>query len=141
MFDCHVAVVGAGPAGATAARDLALGGVRTILLERAALPRYKSCAGGIPHRVQKLLPFSLASTIEDKVSAIDVSHRGRHCFKQADARPFAAMVMRDRFDQRLIEEAEREGARLLQRCPVRAIERESNGFRIKTDRGVIRSRL
>jgi geranylgeranyl reductase family protein len=141
MFDCDVAVVGAGPAGATVARDLASRRVRTMLIERAELPRYKSCAGGIPKRVQKLLPFSIASTIEDQVCAIEVSYRGSHCFKQVDARPFADMVMRDSFDQLLVEEAEREGVELRQGCTVRRIEREGDGFRIGTDYGAIRSRL
>jgi flavin-dependent dehydrogenase len=38
-----VAVIGVGPAGATVAREAALAGSRVILLERATLPRYKTC--------------------------------------------------------------------------------------------------
>ena len=60
VFD--VAVVGAGPAGATAARELAAAGIRVALVERAALPRYKSCAGGIPVRTAALLPFNPGGT-------------------------------------------------------------------------------
>ncbi len=42
-----VAVVGAGPAGAAAARAAATAGARTVLLEREPLPRYKRCGGGL----------------------------------------------------------------------------------------------
>jgi geranylgeranyl reductase family protein len=42
-----VAIVGAGPAGALAARELATAGVRVTLLERASFPRDKACGDGV----------------------------------------------------------------------------------------------
>ena len=45
-----VAVVGAGPAGATAALVLARAGVAVALLDRAPLPRDKTCGGGVVAR-------------------------------------------------------------------------------------------
>ena len=42
-----VVVVGAGPAGASAAYAAATAGRRVLLLEKAELPRYKTCGGGI----------------------------------------------------------------------------------------------
>ncbi len=43
-----VVVVGAGPAGASAARTLSAAGFKTLLVEREYLPRRKTCAGFIP---------------------------------------------------------------------------------------------
>ena len=43
-------VAGAGPAGATAARTLALAGVPVKLIDRFAFPRNKPCGGGISFR-------------------------------------------------------------------------------------------
>lgn len=43
MFDCII--IGAGPAGCTAAGRLAEKGRKVLLVERCRLPRYKSCSG------------------------------------------------------------------------------------------------
>lgn len=45
-----IAVVGAGPAGATAARVAAARGLRVALLDKAAFPRDKLCGGALSHR-------------------------------------------------------------------------------------------
>ena len=49
-------IVGGGPAGATAARALALGGAARPLLDRAAFPRNKPCGGGLTYRVVTRFP-------------------------------------------------------------------------------------
>jgi len=56
-MDAHerVIVIGAGPAGSVAARELARLGCRPVLLERAAFPRDKTCAGGLSERACTLL--------------------------------------------------------------------------------------
>ena len=40
-----VAVIGAGPAGASAARTLTEGGMKCLLIEKKKLPRHKMCSG------------------------------------------------------------------------------------------------
>src|SRR5262245_1703396 len=56
-FSRPVLVVGAGPAGATAARHLALAGVPVRVLDRAAFPRNKPCGGGISLRALARFPY------------------------------------------------------------------------------------
>lgn len=51
-----VVVVGAGPGGASAARAAAEAGRRVLLLEKAELPRYKTCGGGIIGPSRDALP-------------------------------------------------------------------------------------
>ncbi|WP_230529029.1 FAD-dependent oxidoreductase [Streptomyces coeruleorubidus] len=58
-------VVGAGPAGATAARVAAENGCRTLLLERADIPRYKTCGGGLIGASLAALPPDLPLNIYD----------------------------------------------------------------------------
>jgi glycine/D-amino acid oxidase-like deaminating enzyme len=56
-----VIVVGAGPSGATAAYEAARAGLRVLLIEKAKLPRYKTCGGGITHKAAAALMPDLAS--------------------------------------------------------------------------------
>src|SRR3989454_12794993 len=62
MFD--VAVVGAGPAGATAALTLARRGLKVALLEKDTLPRYKTCGGALVGRAPALLPPGIERVLE-----------------------------------------------------------------------------
>ena len=48
-------VVGAGPAGAMAARELARTGISVLLVDRARFPRYKVCGGCLNPRALRLL--------------------------------------------------------------------------------------
>src|SRR6266508_3506500 len=95
-FDANV--VGGGPAGATLARGLALRGLRTALIEKQRLPRYKSCAGGIPARTRAILDIAIDDVVEDTVSGLDITYLGRYGFQRFANQPIAYMVMRDRFD-------------------------------------------
>ena len=53
-----VIIVGAGPAGATAAYQLGQSGVRVLLLEKAtAFPREKPCGGGLSARLLHRFPY------------------------------------------------------------------------------------
>jgi geranylgeranyl reductase family protein len=52
-----VLIVGGGPAGSTAARQLALAGVPVRILDKARFPRNKPCGGGISMRVLTRFPY------------------------------------------------------------------------------------
>ena len=56
MMDFDVIIVGAGPAGTSAAYLLAARGMRTVLLDRMDFPRHKPCAGGLTLKSLKLMP-------------------------------------------------------------------------------------
>ncbi len=61
-----VAVVGAGPGGAVAAKTCAEAGLSTVLLERRALPREKVCSGMLfGRRAQELVAEEFGSIPED----------------------------------------------------------------------------
>ena len=65
-----VAVVGAGPAGSTAAYRLAAAGARVVLLDRQRFPRDKPCGGGLTMRGVGLLPFDVSPVVEDRVNRV-----------------------------------------------------------------------
>ena len=130
-------VVGAGPAGSTAARELAAAGARVLVVDRAEFPRYKACGGGIPLRTERLLPFPIDSVVEDSVSRLEVANLGRNRFVRDSGTPFAHMVMRERFDALLLEQAEKAGAKFRPGTAIRGIDRNgmvtvrADGFEAK----------
>ena len=63
-----MAIVGAGPAGSTAAYRLASAGASVLLLDKATFPRDKPCGGGVTGRAARLLPFSIEPVVEDVVA-------------------------------------------------------------------------
>ncbi|WP_158679066.1 FAD-dependent oxidoreductase, partial [Streptomyces sp. SPB78] len=65
-----VVVVGAGPAGASAAYAAAVTGRRVLLLEKAELPRYKTCGGGIIGPSRDSLPPGFDLPLQDRVHAV-----------------------------------------------------------------------
>jgi geranylgeranyl reductase family protein len=119
-------VVGAGPAGSTAARELAAAGARVLIVDKEEFPRYKACGGGIPLRTEKLLPFPIDGVIEDSVSRLEVANLGKMRFVRDSGKPFAHMVMRERFDALLLEQARRAGAEFRAGTQVRAIEQNGH---------------
>ena len=50
-----VVIVGSGPAGASAARELVRSGRRVLIIEKKKLPRYKICSGLIQDDAQDIL--------------------------------------------------------------------------------------
>lgn len=44
-------IIGAGPAGCTAAAQLAERGLKVLLVEKCRLPRYKSCSGVLNKKI------------------------------------------------------------------------------------------
>lgn len=121
MARFDVIVVGAGPAGSTAARELSAAGARVLVVDRAEFPRYKACGGGIPLRTEKLLPFPIDSVVEDSVSLLQVSHDGGSRFVRDSGKPFAHMVMRERFDALLLDQARMSGAEFRPGTAVREV--------------------
>jgi len=136
MFD--VAVVGSGPAGTTAARELAARGLKVALLERETLPRYKTCGGGLVPRAVELLPADVQGVIERNcvTAELHLLDRDMH-FRAARAPAFISMTMRDRLDHTLATAAVVSGAELRAPCRVTGLHHERAGIRLDTDRGVV----
>ena len=134
-------VVGGGPSGSTAARRLAAAGARTLLLEKASHPRYKACGGGVPVRAARHLDGPIDAVVEDAVDTIEVSHFGRRSFSKRSPRPFAYMVMRDRFDRLLVEGAEAAGATVHQDEAVTNVEVADGLARVTTAGGAYQTQF
>lgn len=103
-------VVGAGPAGSTAALHLARAGASVLLLDRARFPRDKPCGGGLTYRAVNALPVRVDPVVEDTVSHVEVAFRGRRLFERTSRTPLVLMTQRRRLDAYLAEQAVTAGA-------------------------------
>jgi geranylgeranyl reductase family protein len=131
-----VIVVGAGPAGAILAYLLANRGLQVLMLEKAALPRYKTCGGGLTYKAIESLPFDIRSTVEVETSGGIVSYGGQQLLKTEVRQPFAWLVMRDRFDYYLVQKALQAGMRLVDSTSVTAIEQSAQHIQVRTQHEV-----
>ena len=64
----EVVVVGAGPAGSTAAKFLSEKGVKVLLIDKEKFPRDKSCGGGLPYQVMKRFKYVTKEGLVDSYS-------------------------------------------------------------------------
>jgi geranylgeranyl reductase family protein len=118
-----VAVVGAGPAGLAAAREAARAGARTIVIERAEHPRYKTCGGGlIGVSLAQVAPYIDVPSRAD-ITSVTFTNNGRHGFTRRShgPRPLLRLVQRTEFDAALRAAAVTAGAVVRERAPVRGV--------------------
>ncbi|UNO43673.1 geranylgeranyl reductase family protein [Streptomyces sp. MST-110588] len=110
MWD--VVVVGAGPAGASAAYAAACTGRRVLLLEKAELPRYKTCGGGIIGPSRDSLPPGFELPLRDRVHAVTFSLNGRLTRTRRSKNMLFGLINRPEFDAGLVEVAREAGAEI-----------------------------
>ncbi|SEH02103.1 geranylgeranyl reductase family [Nonomuraea solani] len=106
-----VVVVGAGPAGASAARVAAEAGCRVLILERSIIPRYKTCGGGLIGGAQAALPAGLPVRVRDVAHSFIFNWEGRkeRTLTSSGEQPIQ-MVFRDELDAALTDVAAGAGA-------------------------------
>ncbi|MBK5993618.1 geranylgeranyl reductase family protein [Streptomyces microflavus] len=120
-----VVVVGAGPAGASAAYAAAVAGRRVLLLEKAELPRYKTCGGGIIGFSRDSLPPGFELPLKDRIHAVTFSLDGKFSRTRRSRRMLFGLINRPEFDAGLVEEAQKAGAEL--RTGVSVVRVEQHG--------------
>lgn len=140
-------VVGAGPAGITAAYCLARDGLKVVLIERGEQPGTKNTMGGVLYRqmLDEIIPgFWKQAPVERHVidqqwwllsedSAVKFGHRNN----EHDKEPYNAFtVLRAKFDRWYAQQAVKQGALLITETVVTKLLRDSAGrvIGVETDR-------
>jgi geranylgeranyl reductase family protein len=103
-------VVGAGPAGSTAAYRLSRAGAAVLLVDRARFPRDKPCGGGLTMRAVKQLPFPLDPVVEDRATRFTFGLDFKRHFERRTKEPLVLLTQRSRLDEFLVEQAVSAGA-------------------------------
>ncbi|PZG09055.1 hyaluronate lyase [Micromonospora craterilacus] len=125
-------VIGGGPAGLSAAFVAARRGVRTLVIERATHPRYKTCGGGLIGTSLTALAGRIEVPARDVVDRATFTLDGRRGFtRRHGAGPLVTMVRREEFDDRLRAAAVSAGAEVREQVAVRALEQTPEVVRLR----------
>jgi geranylgeranyl reductase family protein len=126
-------VIGAGPAGATAARALAMAGVTVRLLDRSKFPRNKPCGGGISLRVLPRFPYleqALARIPTHQVSRLYLEGPDGDSTVVQSRVPAALMIRRLDFDALLASLACEAGVELVEGVDIVAASQDAHGVSV-----------
>ena len=132
MYDAII--VGAGPAGSTAARLLAAEGAKVLLLDKQKFPRDKPCGGGVTLRASSEVDIDLTPIIEQTVYGARFSLRLKKGFDRRFEKPLTYMTQRARLDAHLAQCAAEAGAEFHDGEAVRSIE-VAGAPTVRTDQG------
>ncbi|MGL5079504.1 MAG: geranylgeranyl reductase family protein [Waterburya sp.] len=134
MFDCII--VGAGPAGSSAAYHLAKQGHSVLVLDKAAFPRNKSCGGGVSPAIAQWFDFDFAPVIENHVSQV------KYTFKMGDPAEVELknitpmwMVQREKFDNFLMQQATSQGVEFKDGIEVTGVNSQNDSWQVQTSGG------
>jgi geranylgeranyl reductase family protein len=124
-------VVGAGPAGSTAAYRLSCAGARVLLVDRERFPRDKPCGGGLTFRAVRQLPVPVDAVVEDVVDRIELGYDYGKRFERRGERPLILMTQRRRLDAYLAEQAASAGAEFRDGVRATVIEQDDSGATVR----------
>ncbi|MDJ0897966.1 MAG: geranylgeranyl reductase family protein [Xenococcus sp. MO_188.B8] len=138
MHDCII--IGAGPAGATAAYNLAKQGRSVLVIDKGRFPRYKPCGGGVSPAIADWFDFDFTPVIKTTVSSVKYTWKFGDPVEIAleDVAPMW-MVKRDEFDNFLIQKAIAQGAEFKDSTEVTGINLEDQQWQVSTEDGVFTS--
>jgi geranylgeranyl reductase family protein len=134
MFD--VIVVGAGPAGSTAAKNCAEKGMNTVLIEKQSIPRSKPCGGGVSLKAVKMIEGEIpARLIEQKVKGFRFFSPSLDSVDLISEETMGISVKRDKFDEFLTRLAVKSGCELIQSNGLKDFTVNKDGVVCRLDSG------
>jgi len=135
-----VIVIGAGPAGSTAAKAVAEKGYSVAVYEKKPLKREKPCGGAVSGRVAREFVLDLEDTFWDRqcTGVFLCSPKGKTVALTSDG-TIAYLVMREKFDYFLVEKARKAGVNFVENTYAEPFLKDEKVRGIKTKEEVIES--
>lgn len=133
MYDAIV--VGLGPAGGAACYTLASRGFSVIGIDKQTHPRYKSCGGCISPKINGLFDFAISHLVEQIAYGITFTYKYRRSLDIASPLPIGYNVMRDSFDNFIVDKAREAGAEILEGCRITGLRDDRDSVTVKTADG------
>lgn len=132
-----VIIVGAGPAGSTAAKYLAEKGFKVLLVDKEHFPREKPCGGGIPVNTFKRFSYLNDYDLIECYSYGGFIHSPslKYSMKLSTEQPIIAMASRKEFDHGLAKIAIENGAHFKDGKKVQDLKITDDKARIKLQDG------
>jgi geranylgeranyl reductase family protein len=133
-------VIGAGPAGSCCAYYLAARNLKVLLLDRASLPRHKTCGGAVPRTVLESYPFF--SDLSESCNPLSLrkvaySFRGTRFCERATKDIKVFSIERAGFDHHITLHAAESGCAVEDETAVRSLEERTDHVTITTKNGAI----
>lgn len=125
-------VVGAGPAGASAARTAAQRGLKTLLIEKDRVPRNKLCGGGVTPKVLTRFDFNLPEGLMEREVRSTRIHVDDETYEFESKHTMVHMTSRTNFDAYLTDKAVEAGVELKDGNPVQRVEVTESQVNVKT---------
>ncbi len=136
-----VIVAGLGPAGATAAYELSKKGFNVLAIDKQKHPRYKPCGGGLSAKIGKILEPDFKTVVERTIRKVNFTFRGTGDIHIESETPLVYMVMRDVFDNFLVEKARAKGAEIHEQEKVTNAEEGKDSVLVMTDKNTYFAKL
>lgn len=130
MTEYDVIVVGAGPAGSTAAKIIAEAGFKVLVIEKGHLGRNKPCAGGITIRTFEKLNLDFGDFVEREISGTRIYSPNNSVIEHDYGRTVGITVYREKFDSHLLKLAINAGAEIVTDTIARDILKTNNSSEI-----------
>lgn len=96
MFD--VAIIGAGPAGSSAAYDLAEAGLEVLVIDKNEFPRVKPCAGGVTPKAFKAFRYDITPVVKNICRQVKITRNNGSSFYISHEKPLCYMTDRSDLD-------------------------------------------
>lgn len=124
-----VIIVGAGPAGSTAAKYISEKKLKVLLVDKSKFPRVKHCGGGLPVKAFNHFTYLKENNLIESFSYGGFVYPPSLSFviKEEREEPIIGMITRDKFDYGLVKLAVKAGAEFKDNAKVVDLKIQKNG--------------